>query len=101
MSYANKSHAHRDEKNDYSRIEEKALIEKELDLIIPQDDLEENDYKPLTDEEYELIDKTNPLSELSVDYYPSPLFQDEGDFCLGASRIAIGEYKRGVEASGI
>lgn len=31
MSYAGKSHAHRDEKNDYSRLDERNIVEKELE----------------------------------------------------------------------
>lgn len=40
MSYAGKSHAHRDEKNDYNRLDERTTLEKKLDELVLEDEEE-------------------------------------------------------------
>ncbi len=48
MSYAKKGHAHRDEKNDYSRLDKNSDIKLEIDQSESEDDEEETN-SPDTD----------------------------------------------------
>ncbi len=71
MSYAGKSHAHRDEKNDYSRLDKKSEIEVEIENSKDEDT-----------EDCE--DGNNQL-----------------DYVTNASAIMAAEYSRGVKDAGI
>ncbi len=71
MSYAVKSHSHRDEKNDYSRLDKKSEIEVEIE---------------------------NSKDEDAEDYEND---NTQVDYVTNASAIMAAEYSRGVKDAGI